>query len=138
MEEKIKKKVNDLRLDKVVKFLGQREDVNELYQAMDVFVLPSLYEGLGMVLIEAQCSGLPCICSTEVPKVAKVTKNLTFVSLNESVEKWACLIKKLTTSQRKIELKELTEKKFDIQKESEKFVKKYIVLDKLVDKYEKG
>ena len=68
----IENKVNDLGLTRAVKFLGQRSDANELYQAFDVFLLPSLYEGLGMVLIEAQASGLPCVASTKVPKTANI------------------------------------------------------------------
>jgi glycosyltransferase EpsF len=56
-----------------VRFLGQRDDVADLYQAFDLFALPSLYEGLGMVAIEAQASGLPCVISDEVPAEANVT-----------------------------------------------------------------
>ena len=67
----MKDKVNNLGLSESVKFLGQRNDVNELYQAFDVFLLPSLYEGLGMVLIEAQCASLPCVASTEVQRLQK-------------------------------------------------------------------
>ena len=89
LKEKIQNKVNELGLDKNVQFLGQRNDVNELYQAMDMFLFPSLYEGLGMVLIEAQCSGLACVASTEVPFIAKLNRNVSFLSLNQPVEFWA-------------------------------------------------
>ena len=75
----IKQKVETLGISDSVKFLGQRDDVNELYNAMDLFLFPSLYEGLGMVLIEAQANGLPCIASTEVPKNARVSKKISFV-----------------------------------------------------------
>ena len=83
-------------LDDVI-FMGVRSDVNELVQAMDFFVFPSLFEGLGIVAIEAQTSGLPCIISDTVPDEAIVTKNLvTVMSLNESAEKWAdCIIARL-------------------------------------------
>ena len=61
LKKEIISKCFDLGLQKNVIFLGQRDDVNRIFQAMDVFLFPSLYEGLGMVLIEAQCSGLRCV-----------------------------------------------------------------------------
>ena len=88
LKEEIQNKVDRLNLTDSVKFLGQRTDVNELYQAMDVFVLPSLYEGLGMVLIEAQCSGLPCVVSTEVPNEVKLTDNIEFNCLKNKKNFW--------------------------------------------------
>lgn len=89
LEEKIKAKVEKLNLSNSVLFLGQREDTNKLYSAMDVFCLPSLYEGLGMVLIEAQMNGLPCLASDKVPKEAKITENIDFIvfDIKEFVKK---------------------------------------------------
>lgn len=66
LEEKIKEQVEELKLKNDVVFAGQRSDVNKLYSAMDVFVLPSLYEGFGMVAIEAQCANLPTVVSSRV------------------------------------------------------------------------
>ena len=82
LEEKIKTKVEKLNLTDSVLFLGQRNDTNKLYSVMDVFCLPSLYEGLGMVLIEAQVNGLPCVASDKVPNEAKVTENFFFLPFN--------------------------------------------------------
>ena len=90
----IKEKVNLLSLTDSIIFLGQRDDVSELYQAFDVFLLPSLYEGLGVVLIEAQCAGCYCIASNEVPEIAKVTNNLEFLPLNNNENEWCNLVKK--------------------------------------------
>ena len=57
---------------------------------METFLLPSLYEGLGIVYVEAQCAGLPCFASADaVPPEAKVTDLLHYVSLKESAEQWA-------------------------------------------------
>ena len=126
MQEEIKNKVNNLELNESVIFLGQRNDVNELYQAMDVFLLPSLYEGLGMVLIEAQCSGLPCICSTQIPKIAKVTENLTFVSLNGPIEKWVLpLTNFLTYKRHNIAINKIRNFGYEINEESKKLENKY-------------
>lgn len=126
----IKEKVEDLNLTKNVIFLGQRDDVNELYQVMDLFLFPSLYEGLGMVLIEAQASGLPCVCSTEVPEVAKVTKNLSFQNIIKKEEIWCnnilCMLNKV--EKRKNMYREITENNYNILYEANKLLKKYNVL----------
>lgn len=79
-----------LGLGKDIVFTGNVLKIEEYYQAMDCFILPSRFEGLGIVLIEAQCSGLPCITSDVViPKDAKVTELLTFIELKDNPEEWA-------------------------------------------------
>ena len=85
----IKDKVNKLKLKENVMFMGIRSDVSEIMQAMDVFVLPSRFEGLGIVLIEAQAAGLPCVTSKNVvPDIVNVTGNVEFVGLDEPVDRW--------------------------------------------------
>lgn len=86
--DEMKEKVKKLGLDENVKFLGQRNDIYELYQAFDVFLFPSLYEGLGMVLIEAQCSNLLCVASTEVPNIVKKNDNVLFLNLSDNINNW--------------------------------------------------
>ena len=66
-EQEIKEQIRTLGLDNAVRFLGSRSDVNELYQAMDVFVMPSFFEGIPVTGVEAQFAELPCIFSTKVP-----------------------------------------------------------------------
>ncbi len=122
----IKEKTKQLHLDKVVKFLGQRSDVDELYQAMDIFLFPSLYEGLGMVLIEAECSNLLCIASEEVPKIAKLTNNVEFIKLDESPKVWAdVLLEKSKYNKRKDMSQEIRKGGYDIKKEAKKLEDKY-------------
>lgn len=86
--EETKEKANEYGLDII--FTGSVPNVQDYYQAMDVFILPSRFEGLGIVLIEAQCSGLPCVASDEViPKDVEITDLVSFISLNGGTEKWA-------------------------------------------------
>lgn len=80
-----------LGVQESVKLLGNRSDLNELYQAMDAFILPSLFEGLGIVLIEAQAAGLRCFTSAGVvpPMVQISEQSLHYISLSEPAEQWA-------------------------------------------------
>ncbi len=89
LQEQIRQKVSELGLTGSVRFLGLRKDVPDLYQAMDVFVLPSFYEGLGMVAVEAQAAGLPVMVSDRVPEEAQVTDTLSVVRLSEPAAVWA-------------------------------------------------
>lgn len=88
-EEKILELVDRLGISDSVRFMGSRNDVHELYQAMDVFVMPSLFEGVPLVGIEAQFSGLPCVFSERVPQEVMFTKDCTFLELGILPEKWA-------------------------------------------------
>ena len=72
--------------------LGARNDVDEIYQAADVFLFPSLYEGFGIVVLEAQAAGLPCVISDVIPQQATVTDLVHTVSLEASPEVWADLV----------------------------------------------
>lgn len=90
LKEEIKNKVSNLGLSNNVLFLGSRDDVNEIMQAFDVFLFPSLYEGLGIVLIEAQAAGIPCLTSDKVvPIEAKVTSLLNYYPLENNSNLWA-------------------------------------------------
>ena len=81
LEEKIKAKVKKLNLEDSVLFLGQRNDTNKLYSVMDIFCLPSLYEGLPVAGIEAQAAGLPCVYSDKVTIEADAANNAYYASI---------------------------------------------------------
>ena len=95
LREKASMKVKELKLDNSVLFLGVRNDVNRLMQAMDAFILPSLYEGLGIVLIEAQTAGVESFCSDVVPREAAVTPLLHMLPL-DSFDAWSDAIARLS------------------------------------------
>lgn len=125
LKEMIKEKVKKLGLNDSVIFLGQRKDANRLYQAMDVFVLPSLYEGLPVVGIEAQASSLACIFSDSMTKETKVLENSQFISLNDSLDTWKEYILKASQASKKNTLEFMKKKGYDIAKEVEKLGDKY-------------
>lgn len=88
-KEEILNIVCDNKMENNVIFLGNRPDVNELYQAMDVFVMPSLFEGLPVVGVEAQFSDLPCIFSNKVTKEVEFNGKCKFIGLDESTAVWS-------------------------------------------------
>lgn len=90
LEDKIKEKVNNYGITKNVIFLGFKNNVGDYMQAMDYFLMPSLYEGLGLVLIEAQASGLYCFTSKDVvPEETHITDHISYISLEDSANNWA-------------------------------------------------
>ncbi|MFI3326552.1 MAG: glycosyltransferase family 1 protein [Clostridia bacterium] len=87
--EQTQKQVNDLKISDKVKFLGFRNDVNDLIQAIDVFLMPSFFEGFPVTGVEAQASGLPCVFADTITKQAAILEETEYAPLNESDEIWA-------------------------------------------------
>lgn len=87
---KMQAKAQALDIAKHVRFLGVRSDVADLMQAMDVFVFPSLYEGLPVTMVEAQSAGLPCLISDKIPPECIITKGLVdILPLSAGTETWS-------------------------------------------------
>lgn len=86
---KIEKIIRQYQLDKKVVLLGVRSDINNLLQGMDLFLMPSLYEGLPGSVIEAQGSSLPCLLSDTITKEVAITNLVKYMSLKESSTEWA-------------------------------------------------
>lgn len=87
LETEIKKKIKSLHLEKYFIMTGVRGDIPNVLCAMDIFVFPSLWEGLGIACVEAQASGLPSLCSDTIPKEAKATDLAVFLPIDD-VAKW--------------------------------------------------
>ena len=115
LEGQIHQKVSRLGLDEAVQFLGVRSDVDRILQAVDVFLLPSLYEGLGMAAVEAQAAGLPCIVSDEVPRLCDMTGHVFFLPLDARPEQWAEEVLKAVRLPRESQKEKIAAAGFDIQ-----------------------
>lgn len=89
LKEKLIERIDELGISENVIMMGKRSDVSELYNVMDVFVFPSIREGLPVVLVEAQANGLPCIISDSIDKASKLTDCVQFLSLSEPKGVWA-------------------------------------------------
>lgn len=92
LKNQIRAKVDELGLHNSVRFLGVRSDVYRLLQGMDSFILPSLYEGLPVTMIEAQAAGLPCTISDRVPRQCDVTGTVQVVGLEDAPQTWAARV----------------------------------------------
>lgn len=126
LREKIEQKVSRLGIEDKVKILGNRNDVNDLLQAADVFILPSVYEGFGIVNIEAQASGLLCVVSTEIPETASVNPNFYRIPLDKGDDYWADFIFSKDSERYSKELREnFVSKGFDIKQSAQELQKHY-------------
>lgn len=114
LKSSIQDKVQSLGLEDYVIFTGLRSDVNELLQAMDVFLFPSLYEGLPVSIIEAQAAGLPCLISDKVPIECKKTDLVYQLNLDDSVNVWSDKVYELSFITRRDTYEEIKESGFDI------------------------
>ena len=129
----VKQQVHNLNLDGCVKFLGQRNDTNRLYQAFDVFLLPSLYEGLPVVGIEAQASGLLCVLSNKMTKETMVLDSTIFMPITISPSVWANKILDLIENYNRVDTTdEISYNGFNIKNETIKLIGEY---QKLLNMY---
>lgn len=126
-EEEIRNLVHELRVEDKVMFLGKRTDVNELYQAMDAFVMPSFFEGVPVVGVEAQFSKLPCFFSDKVPTEVAFSEATFFIGLEEKPEIWAKkILESLNTVKNRNEIR-LTDNRYDINES-------YVILEEMYKK----
>lgn len=124
--EDVQSKVSSLGLKDKVIFIGNVPNVNEYYSAMDRFVLPSLYEGLGMVLIEAQANGLKCLASDTVPQAASWDNGVKFIPLDSGSFAWADEILSADLFRRDNNIDTMLGSIYDISAEAKKLEDIYI------------
>ncbi len=114
LEDEIKRKVESKNLSDKVLFLGIRSDVNELLMAMDVFLFPSLFEGLSVVMIEAQATNINIVCSSSLTKDTYLNDNIVDISLEESSDKWAETVIENFTTNRAFSIENIQKAGYDI------------------------
>ena len=115
LREQIMEKVRALGLADSVMFLGLRSDVNRILQAVDVFVMPSVYEGLPLAVVEAQSAGLACILSAAASPQSRITDRTEFLSIQESPALWAEHIRTAAGMPRISQRQTIADAGFDIQ-----------------------
>lgn len=97
LKEKLLSKINSSNLQEHIFLLGSMDNINELMNAFDLLLLPSKFEGLGIVLIEAQFSGLKCLVSKQIPNEANISNTLEYIEIEKEKE-WAQKIIKYTNN----------------------------------------
>lgn len=128
LKDAMMKRIEELNISKHVDYLGRREDIQQFYNAMDCFILPSLYEGLPVVGLEAECCGLPMFFSTEITREANACELGYFIDLNDSEDFWADEILKVVKTnvfKRRSYAKEVAESGFDSKFEALRMQKYY-------------
>lgn len=101
LRKKIEHDAENLGIINHIKFLGIRADISRLMNSFDVFIFPSKFEGFGIVTIEAQCSGTPCVISDTVPKTTDMGLGLaSFLSLDASLDSWCTKIKEAVSTEK--------------------------------------
>lgn len=126
LRPEIEQKVASYNLADKVRFLGLRKDVKKLYNCMDVFVLPSWYEGLPVVSVEAQANGLTSIFSDQVTKESSLTQSALFINLKDGAINWAMCILRVHSGRNINALSDLRNAGFDI-KERSRFLEKWYI-----------
>ena len=98
LEEILKKKVEKMGLEENVIFAGALNNVNKILNALDLIVMPSLYEGLPLAMVEEQANGLRCVVADTITEEVNISGNVRFVSLNTSLDEWSDRISSEITS----------------------------------------
>ena len=127
-KNKIENEAQKLNIDRRIFFLGIRNDVGEVLSAMDLFILPSIYEGAPLSLIEAQTNGIDAIVTSNISKEVFINDNVIPLELIE--EKWVnkieeCLENEIKEEERKKMYKNVENQKYDILETANSFENKY-------------
>lgn len=130
MDKALTQRVEKSRYKENIRLLGSREDVLDLYQAIDIFFLPSLFEGMPLTVLEAQAMGLPCVMSSTITREVVYTDLVHFVGLDEPVEQWVSVILGQTEriSQRRSYREELKKSVFSMDNAGERLEEFYSAL----------
>lgn len=113
----MKERCAELGISDKVLFLGVRPDVNELMMAMDVFLFPSLFEGLGLVVVEAQATGLTCVVSENVP-APNLTGKVKIMQLADDNMMWVDVLLSADNSRRSDAVNMIIKGHYDIAHEA--------------------
>ena len=122
LEDKIRQQAKQLELEDAVVYAGVRSDVPRMLSAMDVFVVPSFYEGMPNTVIEAQATGLPCVIADTITKEANITGLVQYLPLTDSAQAWAEQALSLCGQVRKDTKQDFIANGYDIQSVSQNFV----------------
>lgn len=122
LEAQLRGQVEQMGLSQAVIFAGVRSDIPQMLSAMDVFVFPSLYEGMPNTVIEAQATGLPCVIADTITREADITGLVQYLPLDKTPGQWAETALAAAAQPRKNTQADFVENKYDIQSVTQQFV----------------
>lgn len=125
LEKEIKEKIYEFGLSDTIELLGRRNDISNIFQAIDILIHPSLFEGLPLTLVEAQTSGLRVLTSETVSKDSKCTDNISFLPINKNLSVWEKEITKYLMYNRQDQYSTLTNSNFNIKNTVKRFASYY-------------
>ena len=132
LRESMQQKVKKLHLEESVHFMGTTNEMQKMYQAMDVFVMPSFCEGLPVAGVEAQASGLPVLLADTITKEVDVTDCVKYFPLSKDKSAWVKEIQSFRDFKRYSRIEELRKAGFDEKDVAKYFQDFYLnILDKL-------
>ena len=117
--ERIREKCRQLKIEDRVRFMGNQKQPEEFYQAMDIFLLPSFFEGLPGVLVEAQAAGLRCFVSDTVTREAQAVDSVTYLSIAQPASEWAERICEAADYERRDTYQKMRDAGFDVETQAE-------------------
>lgn len=117
----LEKKAQELEIENEYHFVGQTDRVTDYLNTMDVFLLPSKFEGFPIVLIEAQSAGLPCFVSNNITHDCKLTDRLYFLDINRKPSDWAYKVNQIDPNKRKDQSSIIVNAGYDIHQTAQKF-----------------
>jgi len=123
LKKQFERRIQELELSNKVLYAGIRSDIPALLSAMDVFVFPSLYEGMPNTVIEAQALGLPCVISDTITKEAKITELVEYLPLSFPPQEWSQVIIDKIGYQRKDTRQNFIVQGYDIQTTTQEFMR---------------
>ena len=119
--------MKELGLEEQVRFLGVRSDVDQIMKCFDVFLFPSLFEGLPVTMVEAQAAGDFCIISDTIPRECCITENVRIYSLEKDAKAWSDFVISESTDYKKKDMyEEIVKAGFDI-KQNAKWLEEFYV-----------
>ena len=125
--KEIQNQVKELGLEEQVRFLGVRSDVDQIMKCFDVFLFPSLFEGLPVTMVEAQAAGNLCIISDTIPRECCITENVRIYSLEKDAKAWSDFVISESTDYKKKDMyEEIVKAGFDIKQNAKRLEEFYI------------